>query len=286
MPAAAVHSRTCAERGSGTGPVAGCVCRACTHSDDSPTGLALVALLTAATRLCRLGPEPRRPHLPVRGASPTAASPRPLVAGTRIRLDFRASDLGASAGCNSMGGTYRIDNGRLVFEGGSMTEMACDEDRMKQDQWLITCSASKPAARLTGDELILESGSIVVRLLDRKVVEPDVALTGPTWTVVSIIDGGAVSSVPAGAVATMVFKADGTLELNAGCNQGGGTWKAVGTGIEVSDLVLTKKACEGPGGQLESAVVGVLRAGSIAAAIDSNQLTLQAGTQGLQLRAS
>lgn len=210
---------------------------------------------------------------------------RPLVAGTRIRLDFRATDLGASAGCNSMSGTYRIDSAHLVFEGGAMTEMGCDADRAAQDQWLITLLASKPAARLNGDELTLESGSIVVRMMDRKVVEPDLALIGPTWTVVSIFDGGAVSSVPNGAVATIVFKADGTLELNDGCNQGGASWKAVGAGIEVSNLVLTKKACDGPGGQLESAVVGVLRAGSIVASIDSNQLTLQAGAQGMQLRA-
>ena len=212
--------------------------------------------------------------------------PWPLVAGTRVRLDFRATDLGASAGCNSMGGTYRLDNGRLVFEGGSMTEMGCDADRAAQDQWLIALLASKPAARLTGDELILESGSIVVRLRDRKVVEPDVALTGPTWTVVSIIANGAVSNVPGGAVATLVFNVDGTLTVNDGCNQGGASWKTVGAGIEVSNLVLTKKACAGAGGQLESAVVGVLRAGSVAAAIDSNLLTLQAGAQGMQLRAS
>jgi heat shock protein HslJ len=211
---------------------------------------------------------------------------RPLVAGTRIRLDFRATDLGASAGCNSMGGSYRIENGRLIFEGTYMTEMACDPDREAQDQWLIQLLISKPVVMLANNELTLASGSIVVRLLDRKVVEPDVPLTGRVWTVVSIISGDAVSSVPAGATATLEFNGDGTISVNAGCNQGSARWKAVGTGIDVSDLVLTKKACEGPGGQLESAVVGVLQAGSIAAAIESNVLTLLAGAGGLQLRAS
>lgn len=249
------------------------------------TGLALVALLTAASGCATLAPTlAGRAFLSV--AVTDGGVAWPLVAGTRIRLDFRATDMGASAGCNSIGGTYRIENGRLIFEGGSMTEMGCDPDRDAQDQWLIQLLASKPALRLTGDELVLESGSIVVRLLDRKVVEPDVALVGPTWTVESIINGDAVSSVPNGATATLVFNGDGTMTINAGCNQGGASWKAVGTGIEVSDLVLTKKACEAPGGQLESAVVGVLRVGSIAAAIDSNLLTLQAGAQGLQLRAS
>jgi heat shock protein HslJ len=167
-----------------------------------------------------------------------------------------------------------------------MTDMACDPDRMTQDIWLAQLLESKPAVRLNGDELILESGWIVVRLLDRRVVEPDVALSGHVWTVVSIVDGDAVSSVPAGATATLTFNGDGTLDVNDGCNQGSARWIAAAGGIEVSDLVLTKKACDGPGGQLESAVVSVLRAGTIAAAIDADVLTLQAGGKGLQLRAS
>lgn len=248
------------------------------------TGFALVAIL-AATAGCAGSTATLADRTFLSVAVTDGGTARPLVAGTRIRLDFRASDLGASAGCNTIGGTYRIDGGRLVFEGGTMTEMGCDQDRDAQDQWLVQLLGSKPAARLTGDELILESGSIVVRLLDRKIVEPDVALTGPTWAVVSIVSGDAVSSVPNGATATLVFRADGSLDVNAGCNQGGARWKVAGTGIEVSDLVLTKKACEGAGGQLESAVVGVLRAGTLAASIDSNLLTLQAGAQGLQLRA-
>jgi heat shock protein HslJ len=211
---------------------------------------------------------------------------RPLVAGTRIRLDFRGSDLGASAGCNSIGGTYRIENGRLVFEGGAMTEMACDPDRDTQDQWLIQLLGSTPTIRSTGDELVLESGSVVVRLLDRRVVEPDVALTGRVWTVESIMEGDTVSSVPAGVAATLTFNADGTLDLAAGCNQGGGRWVAAGAGIRVTDLVLTKKGCDGAAGHLESAVMAVLDAETIAASIEANLLTLQATGSGLQLRAS
>lgn len=210
---------------------------------------------------------------------------RPLVAGTRIRLNFRATDLGASAGCNSIGGTYRVDGGKLVFEGGGMTEMGCDDARSKQDDWLITLLGSRPAVRLSGNDLELTSGSIVVQLRDRKVVEPDVNIVGPTWTVESLIDADAVSSVPNGTKATLVFKADGSLEIFAGCNQGGSTWKAVGTGIEVGDIMLTKKACAGAEGALESAVLAVLDGDSIAAKIDGNVLTLQAGAKGLQLRA-
>lgn len=208
-----------------------------------------------------------------------------LVAGTRIRLGFEGANLSASAGCNIIGGPFRIDAGVLITDALAMTEMGCDAGRDAQDQWLAQLLGSRPTVRLAGNELTLESGSIVVRLMDRKVVEPDVAIAGPTWTVVSIIIGGSVSSVPAGGTATVVFNADGTVDVNAGCNQGGGTWKPVAGGIEISPLGLTKMACEGAAGQLESAVLAVLGAGTISASIDSTTLTLQAGGNGLQLRA-
>ena len=210
---------------------------------------------------------------------------RPLVAGTRIRLDFRGNELGASAGCNSIGGTWSVQGDRLVFDGAGMTEMGCDADRHAQDDWLVELLSSRPTMRLSGNELTLESGTVVVRLLDREVVEPDLALVGPTWTVESIITGDAVLSLPGGATASLVFKADGTLDIEAGCNRGGSTWSAVGGGLEIGAIGLTKMACEGPGGQLEAAVLAVLEAGTIGASIDASVLTLRAGANGLQLRA-
>jgi heat shock protein HslJ len=90
--------------------------------------------------------------------------------------------------------------------------------------------------------------------------------------------------VPAGATASIVFKADGSLELNPGCNRGGGTWKLQGSGIEISGIVLTKMACQGPGGQLEGAVLQALGSGQLQATIEADVLTLRGAGGGLQLR--
>jgi heat shock protein HslJ len=211
---------------------------------------------------------------------------RSLVPDTRIRLNFSGANLGASAGCNSIGGTYRIEAGRLVFDGGGMTEMGCDQARHDQDDWLVAFLRSKPMARLNGNDLALEGGSVVVTLRDRTVVEPDANIVGPTWTLVSIIQGDAVSSVPQGQSATLKFNADGSFELFAGCNRGGGTWQAVAGGIDFSEIMLTKMACDGPKSGIEGAVLGVLEADSNSAEIKSNILTLQAGANGLQFEAS
>ena len=213
-------------------------------------------------------------------------APKQLVPGTRIRLTFAGGDLGAQAGCNAIGGTYRIDGGRVVFEGGGMTEMGCGPERHAQDDWLVALLDASPTVRLNGNELVLESGSTVIRLMDRTVVEPDANLVGPTWKLVSIIDGDAVSSIPDGQGATLRFGPDGTLEVFAGCNRGGGTWSAVGAGIEVGPIALTKMACDGPSATIEAAVLEVLEAGAIAASIKSDILTLQARGNGLQLQAT
>ena len=71
---------------------------------------------------------------------------RPLVAGSRIRLTFQADGtLGANAGCNSIGGAWKLEGGMLVYSVGSMTAMACEQPLMDQDTWLDACPARPPA---------------------------------------------------------------------------------------------------------------------------------------------
>jgi heat shock protein HslJ len=209
---------------------------------------------------------------------------RPLVAGTTIRITFsKDGQIGVSAGCNHMGGTYRHDGGTLRFEGGAMTEMGCDQPRHDQDDWVSAFLGSKPAVALAGNDLTLTSGDVVIRLLDREIADPDLPLVGPTWTVNSIVSGDAVSSIPDGVVATLKFGADGRVEIQTGCNQGGGSYAVDGNRIRFADLVMTKRACDGPSGAMEGAVLAVLQADTLTFAIEAGSLTLQAGAQGLVL---
>ena len=212
--------------------------------------------------------------------------PFALVPGTRVRLGFTDANVTAAAGCNTFGATYRLDGGRLLVEGGAMTEMGCDDARNRQDDWLFAFLGSKPAATLVGTDLTLDNGQTIMRLVDRTVAEPDLNIVGPTWTVTSIIEADAVSSVPQGVTATLTFGKDGSVDVNAGCNRGSGSWAAEGTGIAFRDVILTKMACEGPAGAMESAVLAVINEGSVDASIRANVLTLQAGGRGLQLTGS
>ena len=210
---------------------------------------------------------------------------RSLVAGTRIRLVFGEGRVSASAGCNQMGGTYRLDGDRLVVEGLATTDMGCDPTRHDQDAWLATLLTGRPAVRLSGNDLSLERDSTIVRLVDRRVGDPDRPLVGTTWRVESIIAGQAVSSVPDGPAASLVFGTDGRVTVDTGCNTGGGTYAIEGATIRVSAIALTKRACPAPLGDLEAAVVAVLQANPLAYVVEASALTLSAGDRGLGLRA-
>ncbi|MES1239805.1 MAG: META domain-containing protein, partial [Chloroflexota bacterium] len=88
-------------------------------------------------------------------------------------------------------------------------------------------------------------------------------------------------------VATLVFNADGTVEVDDGCNAGRGRWLAVGAGLVITDLGLTKKACPGDLGAFEDAILATLRAPSIEVVISRDQLELRrAERTGIGLRAS
>lgn len=213
---------------------------------------------------------------------------RPLVAGTQIRLSFSTGSLGAQAGCNHIGGSYRLDGDRLVFEDAGMTEMGCDPARHAQDDWLVEFLSSRPTTQLIVDELVLTSGATVIRLADRRVADPDRPLVGPTWVLVALSEGGAdgaVSSVPDGVVASLRFHDDGTVDVQTGCNDGGGRWALDGSSIRFADLVLTERACLDGAGDVERVVMAVLAAGDVQPEIRADQLVLQAGGRGLQLEA-
>jgi heat shock protein HslJ len=211
--------------------------------------------------------------------------PRPLVDGTQLRLAFADGQVTVNAGCNTIGGTYRVEDGRLLFEGGSMTEMGCDPALHDQDEWVGEFLGSDPELDLDGADLTLTSAGVVMTLVDREVADPDRPLTGTTWTVTSIITGDAVSTVPDGATATFEFADDGTVSVHTGCNSGSGRFEVSGSTLRFIDVAVTEMACDGPGGALEAIVLPLLGADEIEFAIDAGSLTLIAGNGGLGLTA-
>jgi heat shock protein HslJ len=220
----------------------------------------------------------------------TATAGFDLVAGTRIRLTFDDAAIGASAGCNSMGGDYTIIDGRLQAGPLNQTEMACDPPLMAQDERLADLLTGRPLITLADDTLLLSDGSTTVTLRDREVVDPDRPLEGTAWTVTSVIEGEVASAGWGGAVASLRFR-DGRLEVDTGCNTGSAAVTLPadpgdrGT-ITVGALGLTKIGCDEEATRLERAVVSVL-AGEVRYTIEASILRLSTadGAAGLELTA-
>lgn len=210
-----------------------------------------------------------------------------LVAGTRIRLGFGDDGrrITANAGCNHLGGEARVDDGRLLADDLAMTAMGCDGGRNEQDDWLAKFLMGKPTIRLSGTELILANSTTEIRMLDRKVAEPDRPLTGTRWIVETIIDRDIASSIPQGALAHLLLNTDGSFTGTTGCNQMGGTAVITSAAIQFSGVFTTKMACEPDRMRLEEAVLSVLR-DAVDYKIDADVLQLRHPSgRGLALRA-
>jgi heat shock protein HslJ len=211
-------------------------------------------------------------------------SKRELVPGTRIGISFTDGRVGLAAGCNSIGGSYRLEDGRLVVGELSMTAIGCDAARHAQDDWLSRLVASRPLVTLDGSDLTLQAADTRLEMVDREVAEPDASLTGTRWIVETLITGEVASSIPAGVEASVELAPDGEVSVNTGCNEGGGRYAVEGDELRISELVLTRRGCLGPAGSVEEAVLAVLESDNVRHQIRGSVLTLDAGDHGLVLR--
>ena len=191
--------------------------------------------------------------------------------------------LGVSAGCNSMGGGYTVTDSTLHLAGPMrQTEMACDPALMDQDTW-IAGFLDGAAMTLDGQTLVLAKDGVTLTLMDEEVANPDRPIEGTTWVVESLVENQAVSSIPVGLTATLVF-ADGKVSVDTGCNTGSGA-ATIGEGsITFGPIATTRMACPQPSMDLESFILGVLT-GEVSATVDADALHLLGAGGGLDLRA-
>lgn len=218
----------------------------------------------------------------------TAVVGHNLVPDTRVTLTFRNDGtLGAQAGCNSMGGTWSLDGTTLRIQVGAMTEMACAEPRMAQDEWLGGWLASGLEATSAGDELVLTGGGVTMTLLDREVADPDRPLAGTTWLLdglqIGAGDQSTVSSVPNGVRASVRIDND-RLAADTGCNTGTASATVEGDRLTIGPIALTDKACEPDATEVERFVTQVLQ-GEVRFEVDGPTLRVIGSDGGLMFHA-
>jgi heat shock protein HslJ len=92
--------------------------------------------------------------------------------------------------------------------------------------------------------------------------------------------------MPAGVVATLLFHENGQVQVDFGCNSGGGQYAVDGDVLHFSRIVSTTMACGGAKDEVNSAVSKLLAADSVTYAIDGRTLTLHAGSDELEYAAA
>lgn len=201
----------------------------------------------------------------------------PLVKRSQLRLTFEDGSLGASAGCNSMGGDASWKNAVLIVDGSglAMTEMACEEPLMQQDTWFADILTSEPTLLQDDTTLTLTSQDTVIVFTDEEVAVPDASLTGTLWQLDSTVAGDAASSIPEGVESTLSFGEDGELMVSPGCNNGSGSYKVAGDTLVIGPIAATLMACPPPASDVEGDVLGLLQ-GTVTYSIDGTSLVLTA----------
>lgn len=204
-----------------------------------------------------------------------------IVPGSSIRLEFDRDKLSAYAGCNRMSGGYSLDADTLVVEQLAATMMGCADDLMNQDTWLSGFLQGSPTVARDGDTLTLTSGDTVVRLDEESSVRATLPLEGTDWTLTTVIQNEAASSVPADTTAGLRIDG-GSLLARTGCNNGRATVTVSEDALTVSPVMTTKMACPPPYDQIEPAFLAVLQSNpTYQIDYDTLKLTSPDGASGL-----
>ena len=95
----------------------------------------------------------------------TSVTGHDLVEGSTINLSFEGPRMQLSAGCNIISAAYDVTDGTLAWTGEpAATMMACSDDLMAQDQWLIELFQEGVTATSDGSALTLANDEVTIEL--------------------------------------------------------------------------------------------------------------------------
>lgn len=218
----------------------------------------------------------------------TAVGGRELVAGTEVTIRFEEGTLGVSAGCNSLGGTYAVEDGTLRWSAApAMTMIGCEPPLQRQDDWLLAflsdgATIEAPTART----LALEHDGVTIELAEGASAAQPPPIAGTTWTLTTIADrNGTAASLPAGVEPPTLRIVGGQAQVFAGCNRGSADVQVRDDGFAVfGPLKLTRKACERAAMAVERTVTSIL-SGRAALGFSGADLTIAKKGRSLVFRA-
>lgn len=237
-----------------------------------------VAALTVAVALaaCHSAPPPKSPAgLQGRSYLLESSEGADLLSGTTVHLYFADGELSVKASCNHMGGSYELEQDRLVVGSMFQTEMGCDRERHAQDDWLQEFFGSKPKLVVQDTRLTLSNGASSLVFLDREVADPDRPLQGTVWAIDSYIDAETAMGLMGIDAPRLTFAADGTWQAHSVCLDAGGQYTVEGDGIELSGTRASQGDCTDNDKEAAEFVRSVLVDGELTYTINAHTLDLK-----------
>ncbi len=89
--------------------------------------------------------------------------PPPAVTGGEATLTFdKNGNVTGNGGCNSLGGTYKVDDNKITFSEITSTLMACDDSRMAQESAVAKVLSGTATYEIQDSKLTLTNGDMVL----------------------------------------------------------------------------------------------------------------------------
>jgi heat shock protein HslJ len=156
---------------------------------------------------------------------------------------FAGGTLSGFAGCNNYTTSYTVDGSKLTIAAPmAATQKACDPAVMAVEQAYLAALAKTAVYKVDGKTLTLADDTGAKTLVYGEVTAD--ALNG-SWTATSYRTATAITSTLAGTTVTLVIDGD-AVSGSGGCNTYNGPVKVDGTSITIGPLATTRKACEQP----------------------------------------
>lgn len=160
--------------------------------------------------------------------------------------------VGVKADCNTGGGSYTLDGNALTFSPLASTLMACPGDSLGS-QFLAYLGDVVSYTIQDGElYLALKTDGGILRFA---AAPPAIVDTVWQWQDFQSMDG-TLTEVDMPENYTLILNTDGTANVKADCNTGGGGYTLDGSQLTFGALAITRAAC--PEGSLSDAYLGYL----------------------------
>ncbi len=202
----------------------------------------------------------------------------PVLDGTTVTAEFRAEQMGGSAGCNHYFATYATGSiNSLRIEGIGSTEMYCTAPGImdQESTYLALLGKARQYSVEGGTMTFSDEAGRKLLVFGRIVPQPPLPLANTSWNLDGFVTGDSVSSVIAGTRITAVFGTGGSLVGTAGCNQYFGTYAENASSLSLSGIGSTKMFCTAPDGVMVQETEYLNRLAAVNSwRIEENRLTL------------